>query len=183
MPTKLILDYPCLMFKELPGSPPKYDICLSKMIPMKRIYKACVLICLSLIFLSGCKKNESPVSSTNQSDTTAHDRIIGGLLVKGKVIDNQTRCSHYHTDLDIIAIKFKCCDTYYPCYSCHKEATTHEAITWPIAERDTKAILCGVCGHQLTIQEYMDSNNTCTQCQSLFNPNCKKHYDLYFTVN
>ncbi|MBL7874137.1 MAG: chromophore lyase [Cyclobacteriaceae bacterium] len=108
--------------------------------------------------------------------------MIGGLLVKGKVIDNQTRCSHYHTELDIIAIKFKCCDTYYPCYSCHAESTDHKPLTWDSVEWNKKAILCGACGLELSVQEYMDSNNTCTRCQSSFNPNCKKHYDLYFTM-
>jgi len=47
---------------------------------------------------------------------------------------------------------------------------------------DVKAILCGVCGPQLSITEYMTSNNTCTKCQASFNPNCKKHYDLYLTM-
>lgn len=141
-----------------------------------------VLICLLMLASAGCKKN-TPVAEVNQTmDTIARDRMIGGLMVKGKVIDNQTRCSHYHTDLDIIAIKFKCCDTYYPCYSCHAETTDHKPQTWEVSERDEKAILCGVCGHQLTVQEYMDSNNTCPLCQSSFNPNCKKHYDLYFTM-
>lgn len=140
-----------------------------------------LFVCL-VIFVMGCKKIEHAVT-TDKVDTTAHDRIIGGLLVKGSVIDNQTRCSHYHTDLDIIAIKFKCCDTYYPCYSCHAETADHQPETWELNERDEKAILCGVCGHELTVQEYMDSNNTCPLCQSSFNPNCKKHYDLYFTMD
>ncbi len=130
----------------------------------------------------GCKeqKNQAEVDSV---DTLAHARTISGIIVKGKVIDNQTRCSHYHTDLDIIALKFKCCNTYYPCYSCHAEDTDHQATTWEIVERDHKAILCGVCGNELTINEYMGSNNICPNCQSLFNPNCKKHYDLYFKMD
>ena len=140
-----------------------------------------LLLCL-VVFISSCKKCPDTAVSLYEMDTIPHDRIIGGLMVKGKVIDNQTRCSHYHTDLDIIAIKFKCCDTYFPCYSCHKETADHEAITWPENEWDKKAILCGVCGHELTVKEYMDSNNTCPLCQSSFNPNCKKHYDLYFTM-
>jgi len=143
-----------------------------------------VFMMLLLFCLMTCNKNakQGSLGETHQLDTLPHDRVIGGLLVRGQVIDNQTRCSHYHTDLDIIAIKFKCCDTYYPCYSCHQDAGDHEAVTWGINERSTKAILCGVCGHELTIQEYMTSNNTCTSCQSLFNPNCKKHYNLYFTM-
>ncbi len=152
---------------------------------MKTIYllSEVLLICLLMVFISGCKRSEPITAETRSADTIPHERVISGINVKGKVIDDQTRCSHYHTRLDIIAIKFKCCDTYYPCYSCHAETTDHHALTWEIGERDEKAILCGVCGHELTINEYMNSDNTCTQCKSAFNPNCKKHYDLYFTMN
>jgi len=144
-----------------------------------KLAMAIVSIAILVISCSKMQKSERDLSSR---DTLEHDRIIGGLLVKGKVIDNQTRCSHYHTDLDIIAIKFKCCGTYYPCYSCHAEAADHEHVTWDSLEWNQKAILCGACGLELTVQEYMDSNNTCPRCQSSFNPNCKKHYDLYFTM-
>jgi len=116
----------------------------------------------------------------NTPDNIPQERLIFGIPVKGKVIDDQTRCSHYHSHLDIIAIKFKCCDTYYPCYSCHQEAADHPAVTWPLHECDTKAILCGACGHELTITEYLSCNNTCTSCHASFNPNCEKHYALYF---
>ncbi len=37
--------------------------------------------------------------------------------VYGSLIDTETRCRHYFTEEDIIAIKFKCCNKYYPCYS------------------------------------------------------------------
>ncbi|MEI2340752.1 hypothetical protein V8V71_18610, partial [Priestia megaterium] len=40
-------------------------------------------------------------------------------IVKGDTVDSETRCMHYRTDKDIIAIKFYCCNTYYPCYQCH----------------------------------------------------------------
>lgn len=144
--------------------------------------KVAVTIISMGILIVSCSKIQKTENNLSSADTLAHDRIIGGLLVKGKVIDNQTRCSHYHTDLDIIAIKFKCCDTYYPCYSCHAEVTDHEPITWDSVEWNQKAILCGACGLELTVNEYMNSNNTCPRCQSSFNPNCKKHYDLYFTM-
>ena len=48
--------------------------------------------------------------------------ICKGHHVAGNVIDSETRCAHYHTELDIIAIKFYCCDTYFPCYQCHEES-------------------------------------------------------------
>jgi len=105
---------------------------------------------------------------------------IRGVNVFGKPVDNQTRCVHWHSELDIIAIKFKCCDKYYPCFSCHEEEADHEPQVWPKAEFDQKAILCGVCGNELSIQDYMNSNNTCPTCKSGFNPGCSKHYHLYF---
>jgi len=105
---------------------------------------------------------------------------LSGVNVYGKSIDNQTRCVHWHSELDIIAIKFKCCDKYYPCFSCHEEEADHRHQVWPKSEFDEKAILCGVCNRELGIQEYMDSGNTCPHCSSAFNPGCSNHYHLYF---
>jgi uncharacterized CHY-type Zn-finger protein len=90
---------------------------------------------------------------------------IRGINVFGKTVDDQTRCVHWHSELDIIAIKFKCCDKYYPCFSCHEEEADHEHQVWPKEEFDQKAILCGVCGNELTITDYMASNNTCPTCK------------------
>ena len=105
---------------------------------------------------------------------------VKGIAVYGKLVDHQTRCVHWYSSLDIIAIKFKCCGKYFPCYSCHAETTTHTSVVWPASEFGEKAILCGVCGHELTISEYMACRNTCPNCASSFNPGCAKHYDLYF---
>ena len=102
------------------------------------------------------------------------------IQVKGQVVDAHTRCVHYHSVLDVIAIKFKCCGEYYPCYSCHEAAAGHQVQVWPHAEWNTKAILCGMCGTELTINQYMQSNNTCPNCAAHFNPGCSKHYHLYF---
>jgi uncharacterized CHY-type Zn-finger protein len=103
-------------------------------------------------------------------------------MVKGNLIDEQTRCVHWHTSLDIIAIKFKCCNTYYACYDCHYELAGHKPQEWTKDERKEKAILCGACKTELTIQEYFDSGNFCPHCKSAFNPNCNRHYHLYFEM-
>lgn len=103
-------------------------------------------------------------------------------MVKGKTIDDQTRCSHYHSDVDIIAIKFKCCNTYYSCFSCHEEEATHPPKVWKKNEFDTLAILCGVCKHELTINEYFVCNSVCPNCLTSFNPKCSNHYHLYFEI-
>ncbi|CAN5305810.1 CHY zinc finger protein [soil metagenome] len=106
--------------------------------------------------------------------------FIWGKPVYGRIIDHQTRCTHYHSSEDIIAIKFKCCGHYYPCYECHQEAAGHTAQQWEENEWNSKAVLCGSCGFELTINEYFSSVNKCPQCKELFNPNCEKHYSLYF---
>ena len=105
---------------------------------------------------------------------------IKGINIYGKPIDQQTRCQHWHSELDVIAIKFKCCEKYYPCFSCHEEEADHEPKVWPKSEFDSKAILCGVCGTELSITDYQSSNNTCPNCKAAFNPGCSKHYHLYF---
>ena len=108
---------------------------------------------------------------------------IRGINVFGKPVDNQTRCVHWHSELDVIAIKFKCCEKYYPCFSCHEEEADHTHQVWPKKEFDQKAILCGVCGTELSIKDYMNSNNTCPNCKAAFNPGCIKHYHLYFETS
>lgn len=98
----------------------------------------------------------------------------------GVDIDEQTRCAHYATELDVIAIKFRCCDTYYPCYQCHEAVADHQPMVWAPADSHERAILCGVCGTKLTIRAYIDSGSVCPDCGGQFNPGCSKHYSLYF---
>jgi uncharacterized CHY-type Zn-finger protein len=99
--------------------------------------------------------------------------------VLGPVVDEQTRCIHYRTPLDVIAIKFACCLEFYPCHLCHAETADHRAAQWPIDSRGVHAILCGVCGHQLAIAEYLGTD-ACPACTAPFNPGCKLHTDFYF---
>jgi uncharacterized CHY-type Zn-finger protein len=109
--------------------------------------------------------------------------LIHGEEVHGSGVDAQTRCSHYKSDLDVIAIKFKCCGDWFPCYECHAECVSHPAQVWNSDEHDAHAILCGVCGHQLTIAEYLGCDTVCPNCRNNFNPKCADHYDLYFEVS
>ncbi|HEY8689401.1 MAG TPA: CHY zinc finger protein [Chitinophagaceae bacterium] len=104
------------------------------------------------------------------------------IVIKGKPIDEQTRCVHYHSPLDIIAIKFKCCNDYYPCYYCHEEQTNHHVEVWKKDEQNTKAILCGICKSEMTIRQYLNCNDQCLFCGSKFNPNCSNHYHFYFEI-
>lgn len=107
---------------------------------------------------------------------------IKGQIVKGNVIDNETRCSHYHTEKDRVAIKFYCCKTYFSCYLCHKEAGCGQLQTWPKNKFNQKGILCGACGEEMTINAYLKSSDNCPNCQAAFNPNCSVHKHYYFSI-
>ena len=102
--------------------------------------------------------------------------------VKGKTVDENTRCVHYHSVLDIIAIKFKCCQTYYACIHCHEELTNHTPQVWKKEEWNNKAVFCGNCKYELTINEYLNSKYQCPSCSSSFNPKCSNHNHLYFEI-
>jgi uncharacterized CHY-type Zn-finger protein len=103
--------------------------------------------------------------------------------VRGVNLDPQTRCEHYHGPTDIIAIKMKCCGVYYACKDCHKALADHEVEVWPEREWSQRAVLCGACGTELTIRQYMKSESRCPGCQEQFNPRCRNHYHFYFEVD
>lgn len=98
----------------------------------------------------------------------------------GIQLDRETRCIHYHSALDIIAIKMKCCGAYYACKDCHAALAGHEIELWPRAEWGEKAVLCGRCRTEMTIEEYMASGYRCPACGAQMNPACAKHYHFYF---
>ena len=102
------------------------------------------------------------------------DEIIFGYQVDGK-----TRCVHYCSEVDIVAIKLKCCDNYYACIECHNELESHPAEVWKKSEFETNAVLCGNCREELSISSY-HSSTKCPQCAHLFNEKCKNHFPLYF---
>ena len=107
-------------------------------------------------------------------------RSIHGVIVHGETLDDETRCVHYGGPTDVIAIRFKCCDRWYPCYECHAAGSDHVAEVWPAVEFDRQAVLCGACGQELSIKEYLSCSPTCPRCSASFNPACAKHYHLYF---
>jgi uncharacterized CHY-type Zn-finger protein len=44
------------------------------------------------------------------------------------------------------------------------------------------ALLCGACGAELTIREYLNYQAVCPACRARFNPRCELHYHLYFEM-
>lgn len=75
-----------------------------------------------------------------------------------------------------------CCGEYYACRDCHDALADHPAQVWPAAQWDRPAILCGVCGTELSILAYLACDNRCPACAAAFNPGCAKHKHLYFAV-
>jgi uncharacterized CHY-type Zn-finger protein len=103
--------------------------------------------------------------------------------VMGIDLDAQTRCAHYRSTLDIVAIKMKCCGIYYACKDCHDALAGHAIQVWPLSEWDQAAVLCGACGTELTIREYLSCSDECPHCSSPFNHGCRNHYHFYFEID
>lgn len=101
-------------------------------------------------------------------------------VVRGIDLDAHTRCAHYHKPVDVIAIRMKCCGVYYACKDCHEALAGHALEVWPQSEWSQPAVLCGVCGTELTIREYLGCGNQCPVCKAGFNPGCRNHYNFYF---
>lgn len=100
--------------------------------------------------------------------------------VRGIDVGPKTGCTHYHSPLDIIAIRMKCCGEYYACKDCHEALAGHPIQVWPRAEWDEKAILCGACGAELSIAAYLSCGYSCPACGAAFNPGCGRHAHFYF---
>jgi uncharacterized CHY-type Zn-finger protein len=122
--------------------------------------------------------------------------------LRGVAVDPETRCAHWDSAVDVIALRFGCCEAYYPCDACHDAATDHAAEPWPRDRFDESAVLCGACGATLTARAYLDGDgetqrasgegqrpsgnraapddDACPRCGADFNPGCRRHRDRYF---
>ena len=101
--------------------------------------------------------------------------------IRGIDLDAQTRCAHYHSELDIVAIKMKCCGIYYACKDCHEALAGHPIEVWPRRDWAERAVLCGACGTALSIEQYVSSGARCPACGAAFNPGCRRHFHIYFS--
>lgn len=110
------------------------------------------------------------------------ERAVGDVTVHGLDVDGETRCRHYDGPRDVVAIRFRCCGRYYPCFRCHEAVADHAPSVWPAASFDRRAVLCGDCGTELRIADYLGVT-ACPECATGFNPGCRDHYDRYFAVD
>lgn len=100
--------------------------------------------------------------------------------VEGIAVDAQTRCAHYDSPLDIVAIKMPCCGRYFACKDCHDALSDHLLEPWPREGWSQRAVLCGACGKELTVEQYLASSSSCPACGAHFNPGCRLHDKDYF---
>lgn len=100
--------------------------------------------------------------------------------VRGIGLDPETRCIHYGTARDVVAIRMKCCGAYFACKDCHDALAGHDLEPWPRVAWDEKAVLCGACGGEMSIREYLECANVCPSCSAAFNPECRHHHHFYF---
>lgn len=103
------------------------------------------------------------------------------MEIYGSVVDEQGRCVHYDSAVDVVANKCFLCKKYYACFHCHDELETHKFMPWPLAtDSSEKIVMCGVCQFEMTVNEYKKQGK-CSNCGQLFNPNCSKHSAIYFS--
>jgi len=110
---------------------------------------------------------------------SATTRTVGGHRVRGLAVDGETRCAHYDDDHDVVALAFRCCGAFYPCFECHDAVTDHDRERYAVAA-DPEAVLCGACGETLSVRAYLDAADACPRCGHAFNPGCAAHHDRYF---
>ncbi|MGN0728129.1 CHY zinc finger protein [Treponema sp.] len=99
-----------------------------------------------------------------------------GGKIHGKLTDQQGRCIHYNSPLDVIANKCSVCKKFYACYKCHDESEDHRFSAVSDDEKDT--VMCGVCGRTFSYREY-SALSFCPGCKSRFNPRCALHKNIY----
>ncbi|MFW5937991.1 MAG: CHY zinc finger protein [Halanaeroarchaeum sp.] len=110
-------------------------------------------------------------------------RRIGAVEVRGVELDGETRCAHYDTERDVVAIRFRCCTEFYACIQCHEALADHDPTVWPREAFEEDAVLCGACGTTLSIEAYLAADDACPNCGAAFNPGCAAHHHHYFDVD
>ena len=102
-------------------------------------------------------------------------------VVLGVDVDAESRCRHWHSPHDVVAMKMACCDVYWACIDCHAELAGHAAVRRPLGD-PSPAAMCGACGHEMAAADYLACGDRCRVCGHAFNPGCRLHRHLYFEV-
>ncbi|MFB6091634.1 MAG: CHY zinc finger protein [Haloquadratum sp.] len=103
--------------------------------------------------------------------------------LRGVAVDPETRCAHWDDPVDVVALRFGCCETFSPCHECHARTADHDPEPWPRERFDEPAVLCGVCGTTLSAETYLAADDVCPECGAAFNPGCRRHRDRYLELD
>src|SRR5260370_35494239 len=104
-------------------------------------------------------------------ETETQSTTVGQPLeIIGLDVDYQTRCEHSASALDVLALRFKCCEAYYACVECHDALAGHEVKVWGKLDHDAKILLCGACRTEFTIRTLLRCNDRCPNCNTAVNP-------------
>ncbi|KRL43329.1 CHY zinc finger protein [Lacticaseibacillus manihotivorans] len=95
--------------------------------------------------------------------------------IYGQQLDVASRCRHYHSDLDVVALWCGQCQKFWACYEFHDAMGDHEFVPLPKAQA---LVLCGACRCMMTYSQYQ--SGACPNCWYPFNPRCELHTDHYF---
>lgn len=98
--------------------------------------------------------------------------------VYGIGLDAEGRCEHYHTELDVVALRCGKCRKYYACYKCHDQLEDHAFVPADAGQDADTPVLCCSCNSKLTYIQYQQGK--CAFCGHDFNPKCALHHDIYF---
>ncbi|SQA00231.1 zinc finger protein [Staphylococcus aureus] len=101
--------------------------------------------------------------------------------VYGSLIDTETRCRIILPKKILLQLNLNVVINTIHAISAIMSLKKHAIKRWSEPSFNEKAILCGVCKHELTINEYMMVER-CPNCQSRFNNRCKYHYHIYFEI-
>lgn len=123
-------------------------------------------------------RNETDCRTTHAPATDSRFAVP----LRGVAVDGETRCRHWHSTVDVLALRFDCCGTYYPCAACHAETTDHDSERLPRDRFDERAVLCGRCHTPFSAETYLGGGDSCPSCGAAFNPGCRDHHHLYFRV-
>jgi uncharacterized CHY-type Zn-finger protein len=83
--------------------------------------------------------------------------VPNSQTVHGLDVDYQNRCEHSDSPRDVVAVRFRCCKTYYACRLCHEALADHAASSLSEADAEELAVLCGICRTELSICTSMES--------------------------
>jgi len=81
------------------------------------------------------------------------------IQAQGLLVDDESRCVHYHSEKDIVSPQCYECKKHYACYQCHNAMEKHVFSPYPLALSEDQPILCGICKRTMTFQKYKNIKN------------------------